>query len=217
MTFYSFPDKDLPHSKNRHVPYQPRLKWGLAWTLTFATAYSAWAAGVALLQHRTYFPRYHLNIWEIIAAYYVASLICGVALGFLYFLGSHRWGAALLGFLLVFVSYAVVGVTMFGFHAFPFVFAVIPGVIIGGGLALVIYDDEHRNDLAAGRVTTRDQKPLLVVGVLGFVVFFAAVQIGLPDYVLNSVAALCVGAPIGVWLFLRRGQRSPTHSSSHAN
>jgi hypothetical protein len=216
MTFYSFPNKDLPHSKNRHVPYQPRLKWGLAWTLSFATAFSAWAAAVALLQRRTYFPQYHLNIWEIIAAYYVASLICGVTLGFLYFLASRRWSAALLGFLLGFVSYAVVGVTMFGFHAFPFVFAVIPGVIIGGGLGLVIYDDEHRNDWAAGRVMTRDQKPLLVVGVLGFVVFFAATQMGLPDYVLYSVAALSVGAPIGVWLFLRRGQRSPAHSSSHA-
>lgn len=216
MTFYSFPDKDLPHSKNRHVPYRPRLKWGLAWALSFATAYSAWAAGVALLQRRTYFPQYHLSIWQIIAAYYVASLICGVTLGFLYFLMSRRWSAPLLGFILSFLSYAVVGVTMFGFHAFPFVFAAIPGVIIGGGLGLVFYDEEHRNDLAAGRVMTHDQKPLLVVGVLGFVVFFAATQIGLPDYVLYSVAALCVGAPIGVWLFLRRGQRSPTQFASRA-
>ena len=216
MTFYSFPDKDLPHSKNRHVPYQPRLKWGLAWTLSFATVYSAWAAAVAILQRRTYFPEYHLSIWQIIAAYYVASLICGVTLGFLYFLAARRWSAAMLGFLLGFLSYAIVGVAMFGFHAFPFVFAVIPGVIIGSGLALVIYDDGHRNDSAAGLVMTRDQKPLLAVGVVGFVVFFAATQIGVSDHVLYAVAAICVGVPICVWLFVRRGQRSPARSSSRA-
>jgi hypothetical protein len=213
MTFYSFPDKALPHSQNRHVPYRPRLKWGLSWTLSFATVYSVYAAGVA---GRTYFPQYHISIWGIIAAYYVASIVCGVALGFLYFLADRRWTAALLGLILGFLSYAVCGIAMFGFRTLPILLALVPGLVIGGGVGLTIYDDEHGNDLAAGRVMTRDQKPLLVAGVLGFVVFFAATQIGLPDYALYSIAALCVGAPIGVWLFLRRSQRSPTHSSPRA-
>jgi hypothetical protein len=216
MTFYSFPDKALPHSQNRHVPYRPRLKWGLSWTLSFATVYSVYAAGVAVLQGRTYFPQYHISIWGIIAAYYVASIVCGVALGFLYFLADRRWTAALLGLILGFLSYAVCGIAMFGFRTLPILLALVPGLVIGGGVGLTIYDDEHGNDLAAGRVMTRDQKPLLVAGVLGFVVFFAATQIGLPDYALYSIAALCVGAPIGVWLFLRRSQRSPTHSSPRA-
>ena len=216
MTFYSFPTKALPHSKNRHAPYRPRLKSGLAWTLCFATVFSVWAALVALLQHRTYFPQYHLSIWQIIAAYYVASLICGPVLGFLYFFADRRWGAPLLGFLLAFVFYAVCGIAMFGFTGVALLIALIFGAIGGGGLGLVIYDEEHKNVVAGGGVTTRDQKPLLVVGVLGFVVFFAATQIGLPDYALYSIAVLCVGAPIGVWLFMRRGQPTPTNSSSHA-
>jgi len=206
MTFYSFPDKALPHSKNRHVPYHPRLKWGLSWTLSFATFYSVGAAGVAVLQGQTYFPRYHISIWGIIAAYYFASIICGVALGFLYFLADRRWTAALLGFILSFLSYAVFGIAMFGFHALPILLALIPGLVIGGGLGLTMYDDDHGSDLAAGRAMARDQRPLLVAGILGFVVFFAASQFGLSDYALYSVAALCIGAPIGVWLFLRRSQ-----------
>jgi len=209
MTLYSFPDKSLPHSKNRHVPYRPRLKWGLSWTLSFATVYSVWVAGVAVLQRRTYFPEFHISIWGIIAAYYVASIICGLALGFLYFLADRRWTAALLGFILAYLSYAVCGIAMFGFGTLPFLVALIPGLIVGGGLGLTFYDDGHKNDLPAGRVVTRDQRPLLLAGALGFVVSFAATQIGLPDYALYSVAALCVGAPIGVWLFLRRGQQSP--------
>jgi hypothetical protein len=216
MTFYSFPDKALPHSQNRHIPYRPRLRWGLSWALSFATVYAMWAAGVAVLQGRTYFPQYHISIWGIIAAYYAASLICGVALGFLYFLAHRRWTAALLGLILGFLSYAVCGIAMFGFRTLPVLIALIPGLVIGGGVGLTIYDDEHKNDLAAGRAVTRDQKPLLVAGVLGFIVFFAATQVGLPDYALYSVAALCVGAPIGVWLFLRRGQRPPTHPSARA-
>jgi MFS family permease len=216
MTFYSFPDKALPHSRNRHVPYHARLKWGLAWTLSFATIYSVGAAGIAVLQGRTYFPQYHISIWGIIAAYYVASLICGVALGCLYFLADRRWTATLLGLVLGFLAYAVCGVAMFGFRGLPFLIAAIPGLVIGGGVGLTLYDDEHINDLTAGREMTRDQKPLLVAGILAFLVSFAANQIGLPDYALYSVAALCVGAPIGVWVFLRRGQRSPTRSSPPA-
>jgi MFS family permease len=216
MTFYSFPDKSLPHSKNRHVLYHPRLKWGLAWTLSFATLYSVWAGTVASLQHRTYFPQYHISIWGIIAAYYVASIVAGVALGFLYFLADHRWGAPVLGFLLGFVFYAVCGVAMFGFHTLSFLVAFIPGALIGTGAGLVIYDDEHKMDLPAGATLTRDQKPLLIAGIFGFGVFFAATQLGVGDYVLYALAAHCIALPLGVWIFLRRAPRSPTRSSSHA-
>jgi hypothetical protein len=216
MTFYSFPDNALPHSQNRHVPYHPRLKWGLTWSLSVATAYSVWVIGVALLEGRTYFPQYRVSIWAIIAAYYVASLICGLALGFLYFLANRRWTAALLGLILGFLSYTVCGIAMFGFRTLPILVAVIPGLVIGGGVGLTIFDDEHKCDSPGGPVMPRDQRPLLVVGVLGFALFFAATQMLLPDYVLYSLAALCVGAPIGVWLFLRRSGRPPTHSSPHA-
>src|ERR1700741_2769175 len=171
MTFYSFPDKGLPHSKNRHVPYHPRLRWALAWTLAFATLYSLWAAAISLVQHRTYFPQYHLSIWSIIAVYYVASLVCGIALGFLYPLADQRWGAALLGLLLGFMAYAAIDIAMFGLHRLSILLALIPAVIVGGGLGLVIYDDNHKNGLPPQRSVAADQKPLLIVGTLGFLAF----------------------------------------------
>lgn len=216
MTFYSFPTNALPHSKNRHVPYHPRLRWALAWTLSFATLYSLWAAAVSLIQHRTYFPQYHLSIWSIIAVYYLASLVCGLALGLLYPLADRRWGAGLLGFVLGFIAYAGVSVAMFGFHRLPILLALIPAVIIGGGLGLVIYDDNHKYGLPPQRSTASDQKPLLVVGVLGFVAFFAAVKYGFSEQALYWVAALCLGATIGVWLFLHRNQGATSRPSTHA-
>jgi MFS family permease len=216
MTFYSFPDNAPPHSKNRHVPYHPRLRWALAWTLSFATLYSLWAVAISLIQHRTYFPQYHLSIWSIIAVYYVASLVCGLALGFLYPLVGHRLGAVLLGSVLGFIAYAVVSVAMFGFHWLPILLALIPAVIIGGGLGLVIYDDNHKNGLAPQRSAVPDQKPLLVVGILGFGAFFAAVNYGLSERGLYWVAALCLGATLGAWIFFHRNQGATTRPSTHA-
>jgi hypothetical protein len=213
VSFYSFPDKSLPHSKNRYVPYHPRLKWGFAWSLSFATCFSVWAGIVASLQHRTYFPQYHISIWGIIGAYYVASLFGGVALGFLYFLVNHRWGAPVLGFLLGFVFYTACGVAMFGLHKLSFIIGLLPGALIGAGVGLVLYDDEHKMDLPAGGASAPDQKPLLIAGIVGFGVFFAVTQLGVGDYVLYAMAAVCVGLPIGVWLFLRRAPRSSSHAT----
>ena len=149
MTFYSFPSGRLPHSKNRHVPYRPRFKWGFSWALFFATAYSIIAAAIALLQRRTYFPEYSASLWRIIATHYIASILCGTALAYLYFLFDRRWGAVALGSLLGFLSYAAVGMAMFGFHLFVFLFALFAGLLVGGGVALVGYDEEHKNDVRA--------------------------------------------------------------------
>ncbi len=149
MTFYSFPSARLPHSKNRHVPYQPRLKWGLTTSLFFATAVSIWACLVALLRRQFYFPQYHANLLQIVAAYYVAGLLCGLALGFLYPLLDRRWGAVALGFLLGFLSYGTIAVTMVGFHAPALWIALIAAVLIGGGLGLVEFDEAHKSDLPA--------------------------------------------------------------------
>ncbi len=149
MTFYSFPNGSLPHSKNRHVPYRPRFRWAFWWSISFATAYSIIASAIALLQRRTYFPEYHASLWRVIATYYIASILCGVALAYLYFLFDRRWSAVLLGFILGYLSYAAVGIAMFGFQLFSFVFPLIAGLLVGGGVALVIYDEEHKNDVRA--------------------------------------------------------------------
>ena len=210
MTFYSFPNNALPRSKNRHVPYHPRLRWALARTLTLGTLYALVAAEVSLAQQRTYFAEFQLSIWSIIAVYYVASLVCGLALGFLYPLANHRWGAALLGCILGFNAYAIVDMSMFGVHWIAILVALIQAVIMGGGLGLVIYDDDHKIGLPPQRSAVSDQGPLLIVGVLAFFGFFAAVEYGVSDRALYWIAALCIGATIGTWIFLHRGTSLPT-------
>ena len=149
MTFYSFPNGTLPHSKNRHVPYSPRLKWGFGWSLSFATVYSVFASGIAVVQQRTYFSEYHLSIWRIVATYYVAGIVCGVALAFFYFLFDRRWSSVLLGWILGYLFYATLAMAMFGFTVFAFVFPLIAGLIVGGGVALVEYDEQHKYDRPA--------------------------------------------------------------------
>jgi hypothetical protein len=97
-----------------------------------------------------------------------------------------------------------------------FIIALIPGALIGAGAGLVLYDDEHKMDMPAGVTLTRYQKPLMIAGIVGFGVFFAATQLGVGDYVLYALAVLCIAFPIGVWIFLRRAPRAPTQSSSNA-
>jgi hypothetical protein len=144
VTFYSFPVKGPIESRNRHVPYRPRYRWGLSIGLAAATVCSLIAGLVAVGQGQIYFSQYGLTLWEIVGSYYIAGVSCGVALAFLYPLTSHRWGAVLLGFLLGTIFYGVVGIALVGPHPFALVIALLPGVIVGGGLGLVEFDKSHR-------------------------------------------------------------------------
>jgi hypothetical protein len=143
VTFYSFPTKGPIESRNRHVPYRPRYRWGLSIGLAAGTILSLIAAVVAVRQGQIYFSQYGLTLWEIVASYYMAGILCGVALAFLYPLTSHRWGAVLLGFFLGTIFYGVVGIALVGPHPFALVIALLPGVIVGGGLGLVEFDRTH--------------------------------------------------------------------------
>ena len=67
---------------------------------------------------------------------------------------------------------------MFGLHRLPILLALIPGVIIGGGLGLVIYDDNHKIGLPPQRSLPADQKPVLIVGILGFLISLMAIGFG---------------------------------------
>jgi hypothetical protein len=143
MTFYSYPGEGRVESRNRHVPYRPRYGWGLRIGLAAATVYSLIAAVVALGQRQIYFSRYGLALWQIVGSYYIAGIACGVALAFLYPLTSHRWGAVLLGFLLGTIVYGVIAIAIGGLHPFALVAALIPGILVGGGLGLVEFDRSH--------------------------------------------------------------------------
>ena len=143
MTFYSFSDRGRIWSRNRHVPYRPRYRWGLSFGLAAAVVYSLIAAIVALGKGQTYFARYDVTLWQIVLTYFVAGAACGLALAFLYPLASHRWGSFLLGFLLGTIVYGTVGIALIGFHAFALVIALVPGVLIGGGLGLYAFSQNH--------------------------------------------------------------------------
>jgi hypothetical protein len=143
VTFYSFPTKGPIESRNRHVPYHPRYRWGLSIGLAAATVLSLIAAVVAVRQGQIYFSQYGVTLWEIVGSYYIAGILCGVALAFLYPLTSHRWGAVLLGFLLGTIFYGVVGIALVGLQPITLVIALLPGLVIGGGLGLVEFDRSH--------------------------------------------------------------------------
>jgi hypothetical protein len=145
VTFYSFPSSGPIESRNRHVPYRPRYRWGLSIGLAAATVYSLIAALIAVGQRQIFFSKYGLTVWQIVGTYYIAGIACGIALAFLYPLTSHRWGAALLGFLLGTMIYGFIGVAIGGLHPFALVAALIPGILVGGGLGLVEFDRNHQS------------------------------------------------------------------------
>ena len=139
---YSYPSDGRIRSRLASN-HRTRLQWGLAWGLSAATVCSGIAAAFAVLQHRTYFPQYGLGLGKIVAAYYIAGVLCGLLLGVAYPLIATRWGAVLVGFLLGTIAYGVVAVALVGLRPLALGAAVIPGVLIGGGLGLVAFDESH--------------------------------------------------------------------------
>jgi hypothetical protein len=111
--------------------------------LAAATVLSLIAAVVAIRQGQIYFSQYGVTLWEIVGTYYIAGILCGAALAFLYPLTSHRWGAVLLGFLLGTIFYGGVGIALVGMQPIAFLIALLPGLVVGGGLGLVEFDRSH--------------------------------------------------------------------------
>ena len=117
------------------------LRWALSWAGWLAAAFSAWVVLASLARGSFQWPEYHATTWKIILSYWVAALLGGGLVGLLRPVTQFRFGAFLVGWIagtLVYGSVAVAG----GFaKEAPLWLAAIPGLIVGGGLALVWFDE----------------------------------------------------------------------------
>jgi hypothetical protein len=82
-----------------------------------------------------------MSVWSIIAAYWGAALLCGVVLAILKPLSAWRRGAFAVGALVGSCAYATVALFMPEASHAPWWLPLIPGVIGGGGLGIVWFDD----------------------------------------------------------------------------
>ncbi len=121
------------------LPVRDNLRWSFAWTLWVATAFSGYVLIVSLLDGSTRFQRYGLSPWQIIATYYAAAVLAGVALGLLRPLTDGRLGAYLVGVLIGFSVYGAIGVSMYGLTGKVAGIAAICGLLVGG-LGVVFHD-----------------------------------------------------------------------------
>jgi len=122
-------------------PLSDRLRWAFGWTYAFATFYSAYALLLGLLRGAASFSSYGLSTWGIIAAYWLGATAAGLILGICKPLIRFRVGAFLVGTLVASAVYGTLMLAMPPTQTAPWWLALIPGVIVGGGLGLVEYDE----------------------------------------------------------------------------
>jgi hypothetical protein len=141
MTRYSYPSTGPIRSRIKRPPPPVNLRWAFAWTFIFATGYSILVLIHSAIRGSTYWPAYHLSTWEIIGLYYAAAVVNGLLLGLLRPLLKWRIGAFVLGTMAGSVIYGAFGLAMVGWNQPVAWIALILGVVIGGILGIVWYDE----------------------------------------------------------------------------
>jgi hypothetical protein len=136
--------------------------------LFFATFYSVYVLMVALLRRSFTFPQYHTSAAVIIAGYYVAALVTGTIVGVLWPLTRTAWGSFLVGSIGGTMTYGSIALIVV--REGPLWLMLIPGVIVGGGIALVWHSKEHPDP----RGHRQGRTILLILGV-GLVLILLAV------------------------------------------
>jgi len=139
---YEYPHVGPIRSHIRRA-FKPRWRQGFGFSLFGALAVSLAAVTNAIGRRSIHYPEFGVTLWGILGAYWCAGLLCGAFLSLAYPLLSRRWGAAAVGFGVGFITYAVVGILLIGLRPLVIGIAAIPAVLVGGGLGLVIYDDDH--------------------------------------------------------------------------
>jgi len=117
------------------------LHWGLGWAWGFAAACSAWVLVMSIFRRSLEWSEYNTTTFAIVGTYAVAGTGAGVLLGVLRPLTTRRWGAFLVGWLVGTLVYASVMVPMGLGREAPWWLALVPGLLVGGGLAVVWYDE----------------------------------------------------------------------------
>jgi hypothetical protein len=130
-----------PRLPPRPEPLRERFRWAFGWSYAFAILYSGYVLVLSVVRGSTSFPAYGLSTWGIIATYWLGATLAGLILGFCKPLTQYRLGAFLVGTL---VGSAIYGTAMLALpqaRSGPWWLALIPGVIVGGGLGLVEHDE----------------------------------------------------------------------------
>ena len=122
-------------------PLSVRLRWAFGHTTRVAAAFSAYVLVVALARGSTRYLAYGTSVWGILAAYWLAAIVCGILLAVLRPLTRFRLGAFVVGAI---IGTAVYGTAMLVLPLPENASWWIPpilGTIFGGGHGLVSYDD----------------------------------------------------------------------------
>ena len=139
---YEYPHLGPIRSRTRRA-FKPRWAFGFGLSLLGALSVSLAAILNAATRGSLAFPEYGVSLWGILGAYWCAAALCGALLSLTYPLLRRRWGAALVGFGLGFITYGVVGILLVGARPLALGVAVIPAILIGAGLGVVLYDESH--------------------------------------------------------------------------
>ena len=117
--------------------------------VVIATVLSAYVLLVSILRGSFYWPRYGMSAAQIIGAYYAGGLAAGGAIGALWPLTRSQMGSGLVGAIGGTLVYGAVAVAMG--HAREAWLALIPGVLGGGGLAVVWWGEAHPDRVRQAR------------------------------------------------------------------
>ena len=145
---YSFPSKGPIRSRLSYwtrYPYQVRLGWGLFWGWFSAAGLSAYVIVVAIARGSTHFARSNLTLAQILVGYWSAGTAVGFVLAFAHPLIRSRLGSFTLGFVLAWIVYSITGFFTPNWTSGFLLFAIVPALLVGGGLGVVFYDDEHKH------------------------------------------------------------------------
>jgi hypothetical protein len=101
--------------------------------------FSLIATLAALLQGSTHFHRFGISLWSIAAVYWGGAAAAALIVGALKPIARYRFGAFVLGTLAGYVTYGMASLAL----PLPWQWWIplIPGVLVGGGLALVWFDE----------------------------------------------------------------------------
>ncbi len=138
---------------------QENLRWGLRLGLIMATCFSVAVVIARVVIGPGALQRFGISWAAIIAVYYVALSLGGLAFGALLPLKRHPLGAMVLGFLLVLPMYAALSVLMgLGLKEIPsvrvgLIIGAILAAVVGGAVGISIWSDEQKEQRD---VQTRD-------------------------------------------------------------
>ena len=119
------------------------LGWGLAWTLGYATLYSAWVAFVSGGNLSDRLKGIDQTPLQIIVTYFAIAAVTGPILGFFRPALRFRLGAFLIGSAVGTATYAGVGLSMGYADRGYYVIAALVGIVAGGGLGVVFFDEQR--------------------------------------------------------------------------